>query len=82
MWPRQMPTGAAPEDFMDKMTDAKIRAWLEKNKPDLLTAYHLYQADMLSELPPAEGDVIDRPESLRTWLEKRHPEILEQIPLW
>ena len=66
---------------MDKMTDAKIRAWLEKNKPDLLTTYHLYQADMLSDLPAADAEAIDRPESLRTWLEKRHPELLAQIPI-
>ena len=67
---------------MDKMTDAKIRSWLEKNKPDLLTAYHLYQADRLSDLSTLPEGEVSGPESLRTWLENRHPEILDQIPLW
>ena len=67
---------------MDKMTDAKIRAWLEKNEPDLLTTYHLYQAEMLSDLADTDGDAPGRPESLRTWLENRHPDILDRIPLW
>jgi hypothetical protein len=67
---------------MDKMTDAKIRAWLEKNKPDLLTAYHLYQADRLADLSSTSEGEVSRPEALRTWLENRHPEILDQISLW
>ena len=66
---------------MDKMTDAKIRAWLEKHKPDLLTAYHLYQADRLSDLSATTAEDVSRPESLRNWLENRHPDILEQIAL-
>jgi hypothetical protein len=66
---------------MDKMTDAKIRAWLERHKPDLLTAYHLYQADRLADLSTEPEDDISRPESLRSWLANRHPQILEQIAL-
>ena len=74
--------GTITEDFMDKMTDAKIRSWLEKHKPDVLTAYHLYQADSLSEISAVPDTGAARPESLRTWLENHHPDILDEIPLW
>ncbi|MGD9331502.1 MAG: hypothetical protein PVJ53_09325 [Desulfobacterales bacterium] len=66
---------------MDKMTDAKIRSWLEKNQPDLLASYRRYETDSLSDRMPTEGAEFRGPESLRTWLEKRHPDILERIPL-
>ena len=70
------------EVFMDKMTDAKIRSWLEENKPDILSSYSDYQAKLLSDFSLPEDTAAEGPESLRTWLEKRHPEILEAIPLW
>ena len=67
---------------MDKMTDAKIRAWLNKNNPEILATYQQYQAESLSDLSTLESGEVPRPASLRNWLENRHPEILEQIPLW
>lgn len=67
---------------MDKMTDAKIRLWLEKNNPDLLADYIRYQAEQLDDFPSPDEEVPSGPEPLRIWLENRHPDILEQIPLW
>lgn len=67
---------------MDKMTDAKIRLWLEKNDPGILEAYRHYQAELLSDFSLPEGAAASGPESLRTWLESRHADILAQIPLW
>ncbi len=66
---------------MDKMTDAKIRSWLEKNNPEILSSYSDYQAELLSDFSLPEDTAADGPESLRTWLENRHPEILEAIQL-
>jgi hypothetical protein len=67
------------EDFMDKMTDAKIRLWLEKKRPDLLATYKRYQTERLGEFPLPGEEAPAGPEPLRIWLENRHPEILEQI---
>jgi len=67
---------------MDKMTDAKIRAWLKKNSPDLLDAYNRYQAETLADLTFPEDGVPSGPEPLRIWMENRHPGILAQIPIW
>lgn len=66
---------------MDKMTDAKIRSWLEKNKPDTLADYRRYQAELTSDIASPQG-AAHAPESLRTWLENRYPDILARIPLW
>lgn len=67
---------------MDKMTDAKIRLWLEKNNPGILEAYSRYQAELLSDFSLPEDTAASGPESLRTWLENRHADILAQISLW
>lgn len=67
---------------MDKMTDAKIRSWLEKNNPTVLEAYSQYQAELLSDFSLPDDTAASGPESLRTWLENRHVDILTQIPLW
>jgi hypothetical protein len=70
------------EEFMDKMTDAKIRLWLAKNDPEILAAYNRYQTEGLADYPAPGEDTPAGPEPLRTWLENRHPDILAQIPLW
>ena len=67
---------------MDKMTDAKIRLWLEKNNAGILEAYNRYQAELLSDFSLPDDTAALGPESLRTWLENRHADILEQIRLW
>jgi len=66
---------------MDKMTDAKIRLWLEKNSPDLLAAYKRYQTEGLEDFPAPGEEAPPGPEPLRIWLEKRHPDILARISL-
>ena len=70
------------EEFMDKMTDAKIRSWLTKNSPEILAAYNRYQTDVLADFSLPEDGTPSNPESLRTWLENRHPHVLEKISLW
>ena len=67
---------------MDKMTDAKIRLWLEKNSPDLLAAYKRYQSERLGDFALPGEEMPAGPEPLRVWMENRHPDILERIPLW
>ncbi len=64
---------------MDKMTDAKIRSWLEKNEPDVLEAYRSYQAEVLSDFSMPDDAAPYGPESLRVWMENRHPDLLERI---
>lgn len=67
---------------MDKMTDAKIRSWLERNNPTVLEAYCRYQAELLSDVSLSDDAAASGPEPLRTWLENCHADILPQIPLW
>jgi len=67
---------------MDKMTDAKIRAWLKSNQPGVLNEYHRYQADGLAASPEPMAETLTRPLPLREWLLQRCPDILEHIPLW
>lgn len=67
---------------MDKMTDAKIRAWLKENNTSILDAYNSYLEKALAVLGPPSGDVSSGPEPLRIWLQNHHPEILDDIPLW
>jgi hypothetical protein len=66
---------------MDKLTDAKIRAWLRQNQPDLLEAYDRYVSAALAR-PEAMADPEWRPDPLRNWLERHHPEVIGRIPLW
>jgi hypothetical protein len=67
---------------MNKMTDAKIRAWLKENDSAILDAYNVYLENALAVLGPPSGDASTGPEPLRVWLENHHPAILEKIPLW
>jgi hypothetical protein len=67
---------------MDKMTDAKIRAWLKENDPQILDAYNVYLEGALAVLGPPSAGGSTGPEPLRDWLEKHHPSILDKISLW
>lgn len=67
---------------MDKVTDAKIRAWLKENDSPVLDAYHRYLEGALAVLGPPSDDASTGPEPLRIWLQNFHPEILEKISLW
>ncbi len=64
---------------MDKMTDAKIRAWLKENNPSILDAYNRYLEGALAVLGPPSGDTSTGPEPLRVWLFNHYPEILDKI---
>ena len=66
---------------MDKMTDAKIRTWLQQNDPSVLDAYNQYLEGALAVLGPPSADTSTAPQPLRNWLETHHPEILDQIAL-
>jgi hypothetical protein len=67
---------------MDKMTDAKIRAWLKENDPSILDAYAVYLEGALAVFGPPSDDAHTGPEPLRVWLENHHPAVLDKIPLW
>ncbi len=69
------------EIYMDKMTDAKIRAWLQQNDPSVLDAYNHYLEGALAVLGPPSADTTTAPQSLRHWLETHHSEILDKIAL-
>ena len=64
---------------MDKMTDAKIRAWLKENDPSILDAYNRYLEGALAVLGPPSDDMSTGPETLRVWLSNHHSEILDKI---
>ncbi|MDJ0723434.1 MAG: hypothetical protein QNJ04_17480 [Desulfobacterales bacterium] len=66
---------------MDKMTDAKIRAWLKENDPSLLDAYNRYLEGALAVLGPPSDDMSTGPESLRDWLANHHSEVLDKISI-
>jgi hypothetical protein len=66
---------------MDKMTDAKIRAWLKANDPLILDAYNRYLEGALAVLGPPSGNTSTGPEPLRDWLANHHSEILEKISI-
>ena len=66
---------------MDKMTDAKIRAWLQQNDTSVLDAYNHYLEGALAVLGPPSADASTTPQPLRNWLETHHPEILDKIAL-
>jgi hypothetical protein len=67
---------------MDKMTDAKIRAWLNTNQPGLLDEFQRYQSARLAADPEPAGDGSMPFLSLREWLMQHHPDIIERIALW
>ena len=64
---------------MDKMTDARIRAWLKANEPTVLDAYNLYLEGALTVLGPPSDNASAAPEPLRIWLHNHHAEILEKF---
>jgi hypothetical protein len=64
---------------MDKMTDARIRAWLKDNDPSVLDDYNRYLEGALSVFGPPSDNVSTGPEPLRIWLHNHHSEILEKI---
>ena len=71
---------------MDKMTDARIRAWLKENDPSVLDAYNRYLEGALAVLGPPSAANLSAgpaagPEPLRQWLQNHHSEILEKISL-
>jgi hypothetical protein len=80
--PYLKPVKQGVEDFMDKMTDAKIRMWLKNNSPDLLDAYNRYQAEKMGDFSLPGEEAPPAPEPLRVWMENRHPDVLGKIPLW
>ncbi len=66
---------------MDKMTDAKIRAWLKEYEPLILDAYNRYLGGVLAVLGPPSDDMSTGPEPLRIWLSNHHSDVLEKISL-
>jgi hypothetical protein len=66
---------------MDKMSDVKIRAWLNENDPSVLDAYNRYLEGALAVLGPPYDDTTTGPETLRIWLQNYHPEFLEAISI-
>lgn len=71
---------------MDKMTDGKIRAWLEKNDERILKKYNAYLEAFVVDLQSGGEDEKDltphNPAPLRKWLEDNYPEILDRVPIW
>ena len=66
---------------MDKMTDAKIRAWLKENEPSILDAYNRYLEGALAALGPPSDDMSTGPQPLRVWLLHHHSEIMDKISM-
>ena len=67
---------------MDKMTDGRIRAWLQKNNARILDQYNAYLDDLLENAAADQTTESDfDPIPLRSWLEENHPALLDQVSM-